>query len=347
MSVASSEAVESSTEPLLRLTVDLSLGHPAEYAAILWVGGELFTAGGRFLAPLFEELRQNPASPISARIPGGTLPSPANHHYLVQLLAPLSQGALDAIELEREADKKHDVVLKLRLHYVGLVSNALVSDIRLMEIKNPPSSPLAKEILDNIPSHLRNGVYLPLYYASPPQYPNNVDAWLLSGDNGPTFLNVERSIVELNHRIPSSDWINEYKSKLGLGRYITVEMPLPSDGSEEGRCHEYLKRARKAYDIWDLKSVFANCRDLVKCLDDLVKERLGGESFTYKERWGRASQRFAQGHPNWASFPLHEEDMRKNYREGEFRVGRADAEAILLSAEVLFKYAMDLLREAD
>ena len=92
---------------------------------------------------------------------------------------------------------------------------------------------------------------------------------------------------------------------------------------------------------WDTKSIFANYRELGVYLDkELQTAVIGPTSFAYKERWGRAYDRFG----NRASLDLHYVQISATYPQDPTAViDRRDCEGLFLSAKSLAKYAEELI----
>ncbi|RJS83178.1 hypothetical protein CW713_04225, partial [Methanophagales archaeon] len=76
--------------------------------------------------------------------------------------------------------------------------------------------------------------------------------------------------------------------------------------------------------------------------DKIVKEKFGKDSFNYRERWGRAYSRFE----HLASLDLHLEHLKQEqYMTGDVKIGKDDAEHILIVTKLLIKYVEELLGE--
>ncbi|WP_174448672.1 hypothetical protein [Conexivisphaera calida] len=339
VSVELAEAVDNSAVPLLRFIVRVS--YQPNLESVLHVAGELFTASDVFLSRL-EEAGPESDQSLNAKSPLENNVRPAE--YMATLTAQLSDAALKAIEKERESDQKRDVKLKLKLYVTELVSNAKISSIHLVK---PSRSVGLNDIFGLVPPQYQNALMLPLYYYDPNIYSTQEDGWLISGNGGPNFLILRKSVIDIGHKIPASDWVNDFKPKMKLGKYLVVELPEPLDSTLGGECFDHLQRARKAFDMWNAKEVFVECREMATCLDKLFKEKAGAGSFLYDVRWGRAYQWFAKGKPNWSSWGIHEEDKEFEQYNDTIPPKRSDVEALLLTAEVLFKYATELLKELD
>jgi hypothetical protein len=336
--VVQAEAADDSAVPLLRFKVRVQ--YQPNLELVLHVAGELFTAHDVFLSRL-EEVGSVSDQFLSAKSPSENY---ARTEYVTTLTAQLDDAALKVIERERESSQKRDVWLRLRLYVTKLLSKASITNIHL--VKLPPGSAGLRDIFGLVQMQFHNTLMLPLYYNDPSIAADRPsDGWLISGGGDPVFLALRKSEIAVDHKIPASDWVHDFKPRMKLGKYLVVELPEPLDPALGGACFEYLQQAREAFDMWNTDGVYAGCRKMAKCLDSIIKEKAGVDSFLYKERWGRATFRFAEGKPNWASFSLHSDELKRSYRETDIILRRADAEVMLISAEALFKYAMELLKE--
>jgi len=143
--------------------------------------------------------------------------------------------------------------------------------------------------------------------------------------------------VQLSIEIPQSHWIEYILPALGFGEYFLIKIPKGSKSF--GKAWEYIENAEHSFKSWNIKGIYANCRDLGELLDRSIKDKFGAKNFNYKERWGRIYASFS----SLASLALHEENINPN----DFKIGRADAEHLLIRAKTLVKYAEELLREKN
>jgi hypothetical protein len=326
-----------STKPYERaalpaLQFDVEIGYQKFGEVILGVSGYLKSDDGRILSLLNEADSQEIGKTISL----GTLGAKGSESdevfkekivYRLSLIAILNRESLNYIEKRRLSDTKRRVILNLELHATFLVSATLVSHLHLAE----------KVILSGKEGYRVVFAYDPKYTSS------YVNLWVLSATGGPGFLNVEERVRTVTVTISESDWIYDFAPKLGLGEYFIVEIPKGGDVIREA--WSYVEKAEEAFRRWDSKSVYANCREAGKLLDRVIKERSGGESFVYKERWGRAYANFEK----LASLDLHIEDIKRSqsYKTEEIEISKADCEYLLVLTKSLIKFAEELLREYE
>ena len=279
------------------------------------------------------------------------------------LVALLDNRALKYIEERRTKNRKHDVILTLNLKAKYVESRATISHIHEIEnlqslgIKRPPISIGGRQTAD---------WNLLIYSYNPNFNPQRTNRWILSGNGGHVFLAIGEGVLggKKEVKISSSDWIHDYAPVLGLGEYFIVEIPTGEKIIE--KAWKDVEDAEKSFRDWNSKGVYANCREVGKVLDKIIKEKFGKDSFTYNERWGRAYLRFFN---YLASLDLHLEEMRgrewkdliKNlpagfphpkryadYSNDEIkRFGKADAEHLIVVTKALIKYAEELLKEAE
>lgn len=346
---------EKSIFPSISFDVEISYEKYSE--AVVNIGGWLATDDGKVVAEVKEEVIGSPrGSIIGAR--GSAFDKEFKEDiYKTTLVAPLSREALNHIEKRRKEDRKGDVNLTLILNVKTINSIALISHVHEIDPKNIGLKPI--EILE------RRGTVEGslLVYAHDPEYSSpTTNMWILSGSGSPAFLGISEQTLKESIRIPSADWIHDYAPKLGLGEYFVVEIPKGREVIKEA--WSYVEKAEESFRMWDIKSVYANCREAGNRLAKVMEKEFGKESFAYNERWGRAYLQFFN---YLVSLGLHLEEMEgksweelikklpegfphpKRYADypGEElkRFGKPDAEYVLTVTKLLIKYAEELLEE--
>ncbi len=142
-----------------------------------------------------------------------------NQSYNSDVIVNLTKEALDYIEKIREKNPNKDVILRINFKIKYLISNVLVSHLFLSSDKQ--GSAAIKQcpvVYDN---------------AGNTTYANVGDMNILSGNNGESFLKLKTDPLNDVFTISASDWINNYAPKLGLGKYIILEIPEPDIWEEE------------------------------------------------------------------------------------------------------------------
>ncbi len=256
----------------------------------------------------------------------------------LRLVANLTPEAIARIEQCRLTDSKNDVHLNLEIKV-----QFLVADVQVAQFFTISRDDVVGHVVGPFKVRLDSGREVdarPIVraYAGRDYRSDTNDGWILSGNNGPAFLSATSSKSQLSHRIHASEWVHEFAPRVGLRARFLVEIPK-SDGRLPN-AETYVIKAEEAMARWDTKSIFANCRELGVFLDGELRTKLGANSFAYKERWGRAYERFNHR----ASLDLHLEQIRSTYSgDSTARIDRGDCEALLYSAKILLKYALDLL----
>lgn len=236
--------------------------------------------------------------------------------------------------VEREI-KKGNVKLILNLHVKFLKSRTLISHLHAIEPERIGLTPKVR-----LSSGWEGTGKIVVYAYDSGFTAEATNQWVLSGDGKPVFLELMECPLKAEIIISSSDWIYDYAPKLGLGEYFVVEIP-------KGRmviqaAWSYIEKAEECFRRWDTKGVYAYCREAGTLLDKEIKNKFG-DSFIYNERWGRAFAKFE----HLASLDLHIENIKKSqkYKEEEIKVGRSDAEHLLIITKALIKYTEELLQE--
>jgi len=313
------------------IAFELEISHVKYKEAIIGVNGWLETDDGKIIASINEHNGTSKASEIGAR--GSKFDSEFKEKiYRTRVIAQLSKQALNYIEKRRMADKKGDVKLNLYLDVKYLQSRAEISDTFLVD----PKKIGLREIRIQTSRGYESGKIIA--YADDPEFSSKwSDRWIISGSGNHVFLEVREELLKKDIRISSSDWIHDYAPNLGMGEYFVVEIPKGEKVIKEA--WDYVEKAEKCFRTWDTKGVFANCREVGKLLDKVIKNKFK-DSPTIK-KWKRVIEKFNYS----ASLDLHIEEIKEEKPEGDIKIGKAEAENILIVTKALIKYAEELLKE--
>jgi hypothetical protein len=139
--------------------------------------------------------------------------------------------------------------------------------------------------------------------------------------------------------IPESHWVRQILPRIDFGRFVVIQIPKGQGPLKEA--WDTVSKAEKAFSIWDVVGVFANCRGVGQLLDGKVKERFADRNMVQWELWDRASHHFN----HFASLPLHLEEIKAKNKLSpqESQVLRRDAEYVLFLTKALIRYAESLL----
>ena len=326
------------------MSFEVEISHTKYGEAIISVNGWLETDDGKIVAEISETI---PETPMSDEVGARNSRFDRNFKeniYKTILIALFDKRALDHIERRRMEDRKGDVKLALNLNVKNIESRAVVSHLHGVSPESVGLSPIRVSTHDR-----REGEGELIVYAYDSEFTSSHEnRWILSGSNDPIFLSMKKRLLKEEKTISSSDWINDYAPKLELGEYFIVEIPKGKKIIEEA--WSYIEKAEECFRRWDTKGVYGNCRETGSLLDRTIKEKFGKDSFIYEERWGRTYKRFKNSSfSDFASLDLHLEDIKKSpkYSSEDIKIGKADAEHILIVTRALIKYAEELLREGE
>lgn len=140
--------------------------------------------------------------------------------------------------------------------------------------------------------------------------------------------------------IPQSHWVSKILPDLGGGKYFLVE--IPESSRILTKAWEYIDEAERALGMWDVAAIASRCREVGDLLDRELGQKLG-DSYGYKERWGRAFNLLK----HLASLGLHNEDISKDYPRENVKTTRADAELLIVVTKSLVKFAEEILKETN
>lgn len=131
------------------------------------------------------------------------------------------------------------------------------------------------------------------------------------------------------------------KSQMGFNDTFYLEIPNISSSIND--VMNYIAEAEKALDSWNVKGVFDNCREAGVLLDKEVLNKHKKKSFVYSEKWKRSYDNFS----SFSSLALHVEDLKKgnSYSPDEVKIGRIEAEHLILLTKSLASYAGRLISE--
>ncbi len=315
--------------PSIALEIEISCRRYEE--AIIGVYGWLETDDGKTIA----DITEIPKEPRPREL--GTRGTSFDEHskedvYKTNVIVQLTKQALDHVEERRIADRKGDVKLILNLIVKYIYSRAVISESYLTD----PKEIGLPEIRIQTSKRVERGKIV-TYAPDSKFYTQYRNRWIISGDAGPIFLELREQLLKKDIRIPSTDWIHDYAPRLGIGEYFVVEIPKGKKVIEEA--WSYVEKAEECFRKWDTKGVYANCREVGKLLDKTISNKF--KSFPTIKKWKRAIEKFNYS----ASLDLHVEDIKEERPEGDIKIGKAEAEHILVITKALIKYAEELLKE--
>ncbi|MCW3132422.1 MAG: hypothetical protein N2V73_06880 [Candidatus Methanospirare jalkutatii] len=314
------------------IVFEIEIKHKKYQEAIIGVYGWLETDDGKIIASINEIPKESKAGELGAR--GSYLDKDFKEEiYKTKVIAQLTKQALDYIEKRRGADRKKNVNFILNLIVKYIHSRAVISPSYLI---NPEEIGLNKIQVSTSRGEEKGEI---IVYVSDDKFRTSyTNRWIISGDGGPVFLEVREQLLKKDVTISSVDWIYDYVPKFGMGEYFIIEIPKGEKIIKEA--WDYVEKAEECFRTWDTKGVFANCREVGELLDKTISNKFKN-SPTIK-KWKRAIGKFEYS----ASLDLHVEEISKKEKpEGDIKIGRAEAEHILIITKALIKYAEELLKE--
>ena len=323
------EPYENSVSPSIIFEIEISYTKYQE--AIIAVSGWLETDDGKIVVNISEYPSGKPkTSEICAK--GTNYDSKFKEEvYITNIIAQLDKQSLDHIEKRRMADKKGDVKLTLDLNVKYLETRAVILGSYLIDPKKIGLPGIS------IPTSRGREDAKIIAHAYDPEFSTQYENLsIISGNTGPVFLAMGEHVLKKNIRIPSADWLYDYAPKLGLGEYFIVEILKGEEVIK--KAWSYVEKAEECFRKWDTKGVFANCREGGKLLNKTIKGKFGDSPIIKK--WRKAIVKFNE----LSSLALHVEDIKEQKPEGDVKIGKAEAEHILIVTKALVKYAEELLR---
>lgn len=314
------EPYENSIVPSINFAITIK--HMYHLEAIIKVDGWLRTDDGKIVSSLKEIILANRQNGLA----GKSIINDKSSLYQCNLIALLDTKGLEHIEKRRMAERKNDVTFVLNLNVSYIKSKMDFAESRLVSPENVGCQNINVSV-DRAPAMFfvkTNSVNFSQFMKI--NIMTSTDA---------EYFEVHEDILSKNRIISSSDWINDFAPKLGLGEYFIVEIPRGNRIIE--KAWVYVDKAEKAFKSWNSKEVYANCRDAGKLLDNEIKSKF--ENDPKIKKWKRAIFKFEF----CASLDLHEEDIIKEKPEGAIKIGKEETEYILVATKLLIKYAEELI----
>lgn len=255
---------------------------------------------------------------------------------IIKAVAQLSQNAIRHIEIERKKNKQGDIILNLKIYVKMLYSRTIISSLIL-------SDPISSQDL-GIKYQQNNPAVLYRYGAEP----EKGDMFILSGDNGPVFIEIQN--IELSPpsiEIPSSKWIYEYVPKFGLGEYEIFEIPYPKIPSIQGfgDIINRLKEAGQSLLEGHNDDAVVKCRKAIETLNPLVTTHVNDDKGIMLQHLANKVDLLSQGQIGKPAKSARIENVRRYIwtllhiaaHEGYF-VTREDAELVYWLTFSLVRY---------
>lgn len=211
------------------------------FESLLSIEGTMLAEDGKILAGMSEKIENHgrEVGKISARGSGRDKGLEIEESVDISLVALLSKGAINHIDDVRDRNRKRNVAFTLQLRVRILKSKAHIAHVH--EITPGEIGPPIRGTLENI------GVESLISYKSQQGYsgPRN-DLWLISGGSEPIFLEIWDMPAQIPIEIAASDWVQDFAPKLGIGRFVIAELPLPSPAAVGDEFAKRLNEAIKA-----------------------------------------------------------------------------------------------------
>ncbi|MGE9810300.1 hypothetical protein ACLIKE_03035 [Ferroplasma acidiphilum] len=265
----------------------------------------------------------------------------------------LDKELVDHIERSRDSNPESDVIFNVKLTASHLENKAVLSYVTELSISilNQNTSKIIRGMRrEYTPSDISLLVYA---YPNPTSTYNqgrsNLNLISTSG-TGNGYIAHKSITMELQCKIPSSKWVNNYAPKLGIGNFLILEIPFYKN-SDNNAINEALKligEAEKAYRAWDADTVLLRCRKAVELLGNAINKDSGA--------WKKFHRIVAESDKGLFGFlSLGEHPLpRKKGSDNEAKpveikdlnpeAKQYDAEAALYFTKILVKYTAELLR---
>ncbi|MEM3191827.1 MAG: hypothetical protein QW292_07015 [Candidatus Parvarchaeota archaeon] len=243
--------LDNSISPAISLNFNVTLGY---YEMPLSLTASLYSEDGKFLSNFTRIDRSSGFNQIKniTAIPEGNFLNMQSQQwvYSYEMVALLPKDVLDYIEEVREKNKKKDVVLIVRavIEYVTVI-------VTLGNFG----------ITQTGPSNRTNFVI----FLARNQNPNYSLGILTLMGNEPLFSLNKQALPDYKITIPSSDWTNDFQPKLGIGRFMILEIPEIDFDSQ--------KLKEKGEEFKTLIGRITSSKDIVQTMEKYLREGEWGQ----------------------------------------------------------------------
>ncbi len=244
-----------------------------------------------------------------------------------EVLVPLSQKALEHISNLREKNLKGDVILNLNIYVKLLISRTSLSNMYFTKENEDPFSNKAK----------------PIFYKYTRGFSTTYsNMWILSGDSGPTFIELHKRFFKEQKIISSSDWIHDFCPEFQIGKFFVFEYPLLDylkglDSIEErlNNSINSLKKMEKSIIDGDWNKVIEDSRGISEILKnyDEIKDLFIRDGYT-EEAFENLNESIKNLF-NFSSKFHHKLDQSKKKITGEIKASKEDAYLIFTISTTL------------
>ncbi len=333
-------------KPTLHVEVELEYG--ASQETLLDIYGDIIV-DKKILASI--KINEIPDSELKPKIEEGKKFAPTK--LTINGYIELDRELVDYIERSRDSNPERDVILNVKLTASYLENKAVLSYVTELAPSLLNQDPL--KIIGSMYSKYVSNDFSLLAYAYP--YPpssyhqgrSNLNLISASG-TGNGYIAHKSLTRELQCKIPSSKWVNNYAPKLGIGNFLILEIPFYKN-SDNNTINEALKligEAEKDYRAWNSKTVLFKCRDAVELLGNTINKN--SDAWKKFHRIVEESDRGLFGFLSLGGHTLPRnkgggnEAKQLEIKDLNPEVKQYDAEAALYFTKILVKYTAELLK---
>ncbi len=217
--------VQESINPELMFEMEIFIQNG--YEIPLEITGGVFSNENKKLANIHEFIHEKNNIELSAR----DQRNGREEKLIIKLIAPLNHKVLDYIETLRTQNKKGDVILTLNIFVKTLISRTSLSHMFMVDGAKLPHQ---------LPEPYEDAKPVVYQYQRDGFSTRQTNMWILSGDSGPTFIEIRNNNFKNKVTISSSDWIHDYCPVFQIGRFSVFEYLLPEYVEGSGSIEERL-----------------------------------------------------------------------------------------------------------
>lgn len=238
MRIGSDEKIK--VEPLKERVIpeirfDIPLYYGASYEMPIGSTGILLSEDGKKISDLVE-IVSDTSYELAAREGG----KQKEEETTLSMVAKLDSIVLDHIEDLRSKNRRGNVEFRFKITVKALNSRSALSHMKLFDIG---------AFKDSLPPEYQKDAKI-VIYGSPRSKSSFVadrsNMWILSGKDGPTFLEIKNQQLDGGVIIHLDEWLHDFCPILKVGKFAVFEFQVPAYIEGKGDLRERINEAIKA-----------------------------------------------------------------------------------------------------
>ena len=213
------------------IKIDIELTFPRLNEIPLEITGKIFSDNDKKIANIYSQEFNRDDIELGAT----NYSTRQNETITLSVIAEFTPKVLDYITNRRESNKRGDVILNLFFLVRYLESKTVLSHMKLGE-----------DYISQQSHEYYKGAKLVVYQYQRNFQQDNSNMYILSGDNGTTFMRFRQRTIKKEYTIKSSDWLHDYCPVFNIGNFYVLEYEIPEFEEGTGDLNEKINESLNA-----------------------------------------------------------------------------------------------------